>query len=192
MNKNTVATGINLATLSRITSHALRHEPWVYELELDEEGWTPIHALVAALRNDRVEWHDLTEGDLARMIDQSSKRRHEISDGRIRALYGHSIAGKLKKTLAVPPHDLFHGTDPAVLPQIQTEGLRPMDRQYVHLSPHVDTAIEVGRRKCRIPVLLRVNVKEAVANGICFYEGNEMVWLADAVPPAFFDVHHHQ
>jgi len=31
--------------LSRIVSHALRHEPWVYELELDEEGWVQMDAL---------------------------------------------------------------------------------------------------------------------------------------------------
>ena len=27
--------------LSKTISHALRHEPWLYELELDDEGWTP-------------------------------------------------------------------------------------------------------------------------------------------------------
>ena len=25
--------------LSRAVSHALRHEPWLYELEFDEGGW---------------------------------------------------------------------------------------------------------------------------------------------------------
>lgn len=30
----------DLPKLSRAVSHALRHEPWLYELELDGEGWT--------------------------------------------------------------------------------------------------------------------------------------------------------
>ena len=47
------------------------------------------------------------------------------------------------------------------------------------------TAVEVGRRKARKPTILRVLAVEAHAKGIRFYEGNEKVWLADLVPPAF-------
>jgi putative RNA 2'-phosphotransferase len=36
-------------TLGRVLSHALRHEPWLYELELDADGWVA----VAALREER-------------------------------------------------------------------------------------------------------------------------------------------
>ncbi|HZX88363.1 MAG TPA: RNA 2'-phosphotransferase [Reyranella sp.] len=43
-----------LNDLSRAVSHALRHEPWLYELELDEEGWTSVDALIAALQLDRL------------------------------------------------------------------------------------------------------------------------------------------
>lgn len=28
--------------LSREISYALRHAPWEYELEMDEEGWVPV------------------------------------------------------------------------------------------------------------------------------------------------------
>jgi putative RNA 2'-phosphotransferase len=35
--------------LSRAVSHALRHEPWIYELELDQEGWADVGALLTAL-----------------------------------------------------------------------------------------------------------------------------------------------
>ncbi|NTW40943.1 MAG: RNA 2'-phosphotransferase, partial [Cellulomonadaceae bacterium] len=39
-----------MADLSRVVSHALRHEPWLYELELDEAGWVSVQSLVEALR----------------------------------------------------------------------------------------------------------------------------------------------
>ncbi|RBH44138.1 RNA 2'-phosphotransferase, partial [Pseudomonas sp. MWU13-2860] len=45
--------------LSRTGSHAVRHEPWLYELELDDAGWVPLTALLAALRVERREWRDL-------------------------------------------------------------------------------------------------------------------------------------
>jgi putative RNA 2'-phosphotransferase len=178
-------TAVDLAALSRITSHALRHQPWLYELELDDEGWTPVESLLSALRKEREEWSDLCTDDLAHMIIAASKRRHEMRQDRIRALYGHSVAGKLKKTPAIPPDVLFHGTSPDVLPQLRSAGLIRMKRQYVHLSTDEATALEVGRRKSKTPVLLRVLAKEATAKGVCFYEGNEKVWLADSVPSEF-------
>ena len=55
----------------------------------------------------KTEWADLSEADLSEMIEGSSKRRHEVKDGRIRALYGISIAGKLKRTRATPPEVLL-------------------------------------------------------------------------------------
>ncbi len=39
----------DLNNLSRAASHALRHEPWLYELELDEEGWADVLPLLTAL-----------------------------------------------------------------------------------------------------------------------------------------------
>src|SRR5579862_9483009 len=120
--------------LSRALSHALRHEPWLYELELDGDGWTSVESILAAVRRERVEWSELSEAELVNVVDNSSKRRHEIQGSRIRALYGHSIPGKLKRTPATPPEVLFHGTGPNVVSIIKSSGLLPMARQYVHLS----------------------------------------------------------
>jgi putative RNA 2'-phosphotransferase len=119
------------------------------------------------------------------MIEASTKRRHEIKDGRIRALYGHSLPGKLKRTPATPPSVLYHGTAPDVVSIIKSSGLLPMGRQYVHLSVDEATAVEVGRRKASRPTVLRVLAADAHAKGIRFYEGNEKVWLADHVPAEF-------
>ena len=129
-----------LSRLSKAASHALRHEPWVYELELDEEGWASVNNLLVALRQEHLEWADLSEADLVHMIEASSKHRHEIKAGRIRALYGHSLAGKLKKTPARPPDVLYHGTKPEVTTRIKASGILPMGRQYVHLSVDEATA----------------------------------------------------
>lgn len=49
----------DFATLSRAVSRALRHEPWLFELELDAEGWTPAADLLAALRKEAPEWAHL-------------------------------------------------------------------------------------------------------------------------------------
>lgn len=166
-------------------SHALRHEPWVYELELDSEGWTPVDSLVAALQKERDDWQTVSSADLQRVIDTSSKKRFEIVGDRIRAIYGHSIPAKLSRVESVPPAILYHGTSPQAISAILTTGLLPMARQYVHLSIDVATAREVGRRKSRQPVLLQIDTLAAVQAGVKFYLGHEKVWLADLVPAQF-------
>jgi putative RNA 2'-phosphotransferase len=178
---------MDLANLSRVTSHALRHEPWLYELELDEEGWVPAQSLIDALRTEKSSWSGLTHTDLERMIAQSEKKRHELREGKIRAFYGHSVPQRLLRDRAVPPATLYHGTSAEAVESIKRDGLRPMGRQYVHLSADAETATKVGSRKDKSPVILQINAGEAHASGVVFYHGNEMVWLADLVPPAFVE-----
>ncbi len=169
-------------------SHALRHEPWLYELELDEEGWVSVEALLAILRTIKKEWTNLSEVDLAKMIQQSSKKRHEIKAGKIRALYGHSTSQKLLKEAVEPPEILYHGTTPEFALIIATEGLKPMGRQYVHLSSDVETARQVGERKSKKTVILLIKARHAYQSKIKFYRGNEHVWLADYILPEFVAV----
>jgi putative RNA 2'-phosphotransferase len=171
--------------VSKVVAHALRHEPWVYELELDDEGWVPVAELLDALHGKGADWRELTAGDLEAMIAASAKCRYELDGDRIRALYGHSVPGRLAKQVASPPSTLFHGTAPAAWPRIQERGLVPMRRQYVHLSVDVATALQVGRRKARRPLLIEVHASRAAADGVRFYRGNDQVWLADVVPPRF-------
>ena len=174
-----------LVSLSKVMSHALRHRPWLYELELDGEGWVPVADLVSALRGQGGRWANLTESDLDEVIRTSPKARYEIRGGMIRARYGHSTPGRLSRQAAQPPQVLFHGTSPAAAKSILQQGLRPMGRQYVHLSIDVDTATQVGRRKSSTPVILQVNAADAHAAGVAFFRGNDFVWLADDVPALF-------
>ena len=174
-----------LTRLSKTISHALRHAPWLYELELDEAGWTPVADLLEGLRRHRSVWQDLDEGDLQAVIARPGKKRFEMREGKIRALYGHSLRSKIAREPAVPPVVLYHGTTPAAAQTIQREGLQPMRRQYVHLSADEETAREVALRKGSEPVILVVRAGEAHAAGVAFYRGNDLIWLADPIPPSF-------
>lgn len=178
---------VSNSELSRAVSHALRHAPWLYELELDEEGWVPVDQLLAGLRAKGADWEALDEATLERMVAHASKRRHEISDGRIRALYGHSTPRRIARVRAVPPALLYHGTSPNAWSHISVSGLRPMGRQYVHLSGDEEMAIKVGRRKSTSPLILHVHADRASESGVAFYTGNDQVWLADFIPAEFIE-----
>ena len=170
--------------LSREISYALRHAPWEYELEMDEEGWVPVEQLLDALHRT-VKWSNICEADLNEMIEKSEKKRHELADGRIRAFYGHSIPMKILKEEKMPPDVLYHGTARRFLESINENGLLPHSRQYVHLSQDIETAENVGMRHDAKPCILVIDAKMAWNDGIKFYFGNEKVWLADKIPSRY-------
>ena len=176
---------MNYKKLSKFLSLTLRHQPEILDLKLDEEGWTPIEPLLEKLSHRDRNWKNLTQADLEKMIELSEKKRHEISDGRIRCLYGHSIEKKIVKESIAPPEILFHGTARETARLILAEGLKPMNRQYVHLSEDIETAGIVGKRKDREPVILKIEAGKAARSGIAFYHGNEKIWLAEPIPARF-------
>lgn len=172
-------------SLSRAVSHALRHEPWLYELELDAEGWADLDQLLRALQQNGGAWSELRHHHIVEMIERSEKKRHQLAGGRIRAMYGHSVPVRPHRERHVPPVELFHGTAPGTAEIILRDGLLPMGRQFVHLSVDRETAVAVGHRKDRSPVLLVVKAEDAHRQGVPFYAGNGKVWLADEVPAKF-------
>jgi len=49
---------LDLTKLTRTVSHALRHEPWLYGLELDSYERVHLIDLVVSLRRHRNEWRE--------------------------------------------------------------------------------------------------------------------------------------
>jgi len=119
------------------------------------------------------------------MIAQSEKQRFEVREGRIRALYGHSTPEKMERKESAPPLLLYHGTTPQAIHTIRRSGLKPMKRQYVHLSVDVETARQVALRRTNRPIVLKIVALDAYQHGINFYLGNDMIWLSDPIPPQF-------
>ncbi len=179
---------MNYVELSKEVSYALRHAPWVYELELDEKGFVPIDQLLASLNETGHYDREITKADLEQMIKSIEKKRHEIIGDKIRALYGHSVPNHIKKDQVTPPDVLYHGTSHKAIERILKEGLKPMSRQYVHLSADLETATSVGKRRDENPVILIVDTKKAREEGMKFYQGNEKVYLADQVPAKYLAV----
>ncbi len=163
--------------LSKEISYALRHAPWEYELEMNEDGFVPLEQLLSAL--------EITRDDVIKVMEISEKKRLELDGDKIRALYGHSIPMHIKKAEGTPPAILFHGTAKRFIPSIKEAGLLPMKRQYVHLSVDEETATAVGKRRDSAPVLLKIDTQHAIADGIKFYVGNDKVWLCNQLPTKY-------
>lgn len=173
---------IDFIQISKIVSHALRHEPQFYNLKLDNQGWVLISDLVIALNSKGIQ---VDEFVINKMVELSEKQRHQILNGKIRAYYGHSIDNKILKCPIEPPEFLYHGTVKTNLNNILEKGLLPMERQYVHLSIDKSTAEIVGSRKRGDLVILTVKAKEAFLSNIKFYKEENGIWLSDSIPSKY-------
>ncbi|MFM9369003.1 RNA 2'-phosphotransferase [Streptomyces sp. Da 82-17] len=167
--------------VSKYLSKHLRHEPGRIGLTLDPAGWTEIDALLDAAA---AHGFPITRAELDRAVATNDKQRFAVDGGRIRANQGHSVDVDLGLPTATPPAYLFHGTVAAHLDAIRREGLRPMNRHDVHLSPDRETATRVGARRGR-PIVLSVDAGAMHADGHTFRRSENGVWLTAAVPPRY-------
>ncbi|GAA4953242.1 RNA 2'-phosphotransferase [Yinghuangia aomiensis] len=172
-----------MVKVSKYLSRALRHQPERIGITLDASGWVPVDDLLAACRS---RGFAVTRVELDLVVAQNDKKRFAFSeDGmRIRASQGHTVDIDLGLAPAEPPSELYHGTVGRVIDAILTEGLRPMNRNDVHLSPDVETARRVGARRGR-PVVLVVDAARMHADGHVFRVSDNGVWLVTAVPAEY-------
>ena len=171
--------------VSKFLSLVLRHEPERIGLTLDREGWADIGELIARAKPHGMA---MTREVVLQVVATSDKQRFALDAARqrIRANQGHSVEIDLGLQPCEPPAILFHGTAAASVDSIRAEGLRPGQRQHVHLSPDEATATKVGRRQGK-PVVLRVQSGRMWAEGTKFYRSANGVWLTLAVPPGFIE-----
>lgn len=176
--------GFDQTGLSKLMSLILRHRPGDFGLALDEEGFVPFDDLLAAVREEP-RWAGTTPDHIRQVIAESDKKRFELVGDAVRACYGHTVVAKVAYPVAEPPEKLWHGTPRSAVPAIRREGLRPMKRQYVHLSATLDIARRVGRRRDTAPFLFTVRTAAAHAAGVVFHKANDLIWLVRQLPPEF-------
>ncbi|MEU9782086.1 RNA 2'-phosphotransferase [Streptomyces phaeochromogenes] len=170
--------------VSKYLSKHLRHQPERIGLTLDEGGWVEIETLMAAAQAHGFRF---TRDELDHVVANNDKRRFAIEGSRIRASQGHSVEVDLGLAAATPPAYLYHGTVSHSLDAIRAEGLRPMNRHDVHLSPDRETATRVGARRGR-PVVLSVDAAAMHRDGHEFRVSANGVWLTAAVPARYLRI----
>lgn len=165
--------------VSKYMSFLLRHNP--ENLKMDRHGFVDVDELIEKLKKR----FPIDKKSIFEIVERSDRRRFEIVENKVRALYGHTIPVKLEleedKTVKV----LYHGTTPEAAFKILSEGLEPMKRSWVHLSPTIEIATEVGLRRTQNPVVLEINVESARNNGLRFYKATDKVYVCGAILPKY-------
>jgi putative RNA 2'-phosphotransferase len=163
----------------------LRHKPERGGLTLSKEGWAAIPAILEAF--EKLD-QPLSRPEFDEVVRLDPKGRFEVERDRVRARYGHSIEFEEKPHPGMPPASLFHGTPRRYVAKVMETGLRPMKRQYVHLSPDKATAREVGKRRDQQPSIIVVDAHAAHEAGIQFYPRGKGIWLSDPIPPIYLSI----
>lgn len=158
----------------------------VINATLDESGWLPVDTLLHGMRSKNL---SIDREGLVRIVHENDKQRFSLNDDhtKIRANLGHSLPVDVELTEAIPPGILYHGTVAKFLEEIRAHGLKPMSRQYVHLSVDIETANAVGRRRGK-PVVLAIDTSRMTDDGISFYLSKNGVWLTNIVLPAYITI----
>jgi putative RNA 2'-phosphotransferase len=165
---------------SKYVSYLLRHDS--QGLVMDEEGFVDLDALVSKVKES---FPSVDEGFLRRLVEESERKRFEIVGNRIRALYGHSVPVYLRLEEDTHVEYLFHGTTEEAAKEILGKGLKPMKRMWVHLSPTIHIATQVGKRRTSKPIILVVSCAEARKIGLRFYKASDQAYLCECVPAKY-------
>ncbi len=64
-----------------------------------------------------------------------------------------------------------------------------MKRKKVHLSKTVEDAIQVGRRRTANPVILKIDARKAIKEGIRIERATDRICVADPIPKKFISVY---
>lgn len=177
---------MNLTKISIKLAWLLRHCQTPLYIDLNG-GWADADTIIAELRK---EYPAFSLEALQRIVAEDKKGRYsfDASCRRLRANQGHSIPGVvIEMESPEPPEILYHGTGACFTEAILREGLKPMTRQYVHISSSYQTALNSGARKGK-PVVLRIRARDFAADGNLLLCSENGVWQAKEVPPEYLSV----
>ena len=177
---------MNLKRISVKLSWMLRHCQSPLYIDLNG-GWADVNTIVRALKK---QFPDFDRETLDLIVAQDEKGRYSFdkTGARIRANQGHSIPGVvIEMESPEPPEFLYHGAATRFLDAIMKEGLKPMTRQLVHISPDYETAVKVGSRHGK-PVILKIRARDFKNDGNELYRSSNGVWQAKYVAPEYFTI----
>ncbi|PTD94586.1 RNA 2'-phosphotransferase [archaeon SCG-AAA382B04] len=176
-----------LKPLGKIVSGALRHFPKDIGVNLDQNGWADLDQLLEAISSrSRYDW--LTKDDLIALVETDKKGRYEIEDNKIRATYGHTVDVSPDLPKKEPPEELYYGSSEEEAGRVEEIGLKPVNKNKVHLSEESESALEVAQASIDNPVLIVVKAKDVYKENVDIRKAAKSLWVAPEIPPEFLEI----
>lgn len=184
--------------ISKAMSYILRHGAQKLGITMDSEARILVSDLLM-----QSNFAEVTLEQIKDIVESNDKKRFELDtiNGNlmIRAVQGHSKEfdniideEKLLEEITEPLEKCIHGTDKSSWTFIQKEGLKPISRMHIHfaISETDDDKVISGMRQDK-KVLIYVNMKKAMDDGIKFYMSKNKVILSKGkngiMEPKYFE-----
>jgi putative RNA 2'-phosphotransferase len=170
-----------LDSLGRIMAGVLRHFPEKLGVTMDGHGWVDISEFVEAVGGSRSGFQWLRDHHIEAIALTDSKGRYQVDGGMIRATYGHTIDIRLDDLPLAEIDDFYYPVTEEEIDIILEGGLNPIDRKNVHLSGSMEKAIEAGKVRTEIPLILHIDGKNAKENGVKIYHAGKDVYITERI-----------
>jgi putative RNA 2'-phosphotransferase len=170
-----------LNSLSRILAGALRHFPDKLGLMMDGKGWVDINELIESIGLGRSGFNWLRIKHIEALVKTDPRGRYQIDGGMIRATYGHTIDVNPDDLPLAENDEFFYPVTEEEADMIIEGGLHPTDRKRVHLSGSVEKAMEAGRVRTDEPLILKIDGKKAMKDGLKIYHAGKDVYITDGI-----------
>jgi len=176
--------------ISKHLSWLLRHHVVDHGLKITDDGYVLWDDIVKIQQ-----FSTYTLDDVKHVVDTNDKKRFSLKEENgkcyIRANQGHSheVASKIKQeellTKLDSPLDLIvHGTTYQAYKEIKLSGLKKMGRSHIHFAIN-DDIVKGNQQQSGIrgncKVLIFVNMKQAMDDGIEFYMSENKVVLSPGI-----------
>lgn len=169
--------------LAKFLEYVLGRHPDEFGLIPDPQGFVRVKALLQALHEDP-EWRHVRQGQLNAVVLLEHPAPIDIQHTMVRARVRDNLP------TITPIHEwpklLYTAVRQRAYPVIHEKGVRPGGLPYVLLSADEAMARRLGRRVDNHPVLLTIQVANALAQGTRFQQYGQRLFLADFIPAGSF------
>lgn len=174
-----------LDILGRTMAGVLRHFPTRFRLDMDDHGWVKLYSFVEEVKAKRYEFKWLRVFHIQAIVETDEKGRYQIKSGMLRATYGHSLDVDLDLPTDDIPDKLYFPTTKQEIDILLETGLQPADRKKVHLSITKIDAETAGKFRVDDPVIIEIDAKKAIEEGIVIKKAGKTVFIVDEVPEKY-------
>eukprot|EP00397_Hematodinium_sp_SG-2012_P053533 GEMP01063986.1.p1 GENE.GEMP01063986.1~~GEMP01063986.1.p1 ORF type:complete len:268 (+),score=24.64 GEMP01063986.1:60-806(+) len=185
-----------LTRISKTMSQILRHKGQALNVPIRSDGYALVDDL---LQCSWMTKFNVTLEELQQIVSDNDKQRFSLSQENnvwyVRANQGHSIPiddmallTKLHPDTLSPDMKCVHGTYFRYWPAISKQGLRAGGKQgvkfrtHIHFAPDIREGVISGMRG-GCDVVIYVDLKRALLDGLEFYQSSNGVILSRGFPP---------
>jgi putative RNA 2'-phosphotransferase len=169
--------------LEKFIVYVLGRRPDEFGLVPEADGWVKLKELLKAI-NEEDGWRHVRRPHFDEILLTQPAPEIEIHDHRVRARFREHLPAP--QPVDRPPKLLYTCIRRRAHPVVLEKGITAAEGEKVVLAIAPDLALKIGRRRDPQPVLLTVNVEQALTHGIALHRFGELLYLADAIPCGCF------